>query len=379
MSYRKSLVSLAAVAAAVALGAGGAAAQTPAAQTPATQSTAAGPDAAAKPHAFVKPAKAGDKVAAGYVAPRLAIGQPDLQGVWSNSSNTTLTRPPQFKNLVMNDDEAAKARAANPSNIRQATDDNQNESTKFDGKDLAGGRGYNAFWIDPGNNYANVKGEWRTSWIVDPPSGQIPVSESGKKLIAQMTKRKGSGYDNPEERSLGERCIIGFGGTGGPPMMNVLYNNNYRIVQSPDHVVITVEMNHDARIIPLGKDKKHRPDAIKPYLGDSIGWWEGDTLVVETVNLHPEGGGRASLTDDGKIIERFTRYSDDQILYEFEVDDPALYSQVWKGEVAMNKTTEMYEYACHEGNYGLEGILAGGRAAARAGKDIREAGDRDEG
>ncbi|MDZ4761332.1 MAG: hypothetical protein SGJ21_09700 [Alphaproteobacteria bacterium] len=327
---------------------------------------------------FKAPAKAGDRVAAGYVAPRLAIGQPDLQGVWSNSSNTSLTRPGQFKSLVMTTAEAAEAQAKNPSNIRQATDDNQKtEDGLLDGKDLASGRGYNAFWIDPGTSYANVKGEWRTSWIVDPPSGQVPVSEAGKKLMAKMNSRRGSGYDNPEERSLGERCIIGFGGSGGPPLMNVLYNNNYRITQSPDHVVLTVEMNHDARIIPL--NAKHKPSVIKPYLGDSIGWWEGDTLVVETVNMHPEGGGRANLTEGGKIIERFTRYSDDQVLYEFEVNDPKLYSQVWKGEMALNKTGEMYEYACHEGNYGLEGILAGGRAANRAGKDIREAGDRDEG
>jgi hypothetical protein len=161
-------------------------------------------------------------------------------------------------------------------------------------------------------------------------------------------------------------------------MMNVLYNNNYQIIQAPDHVVIVVEMNHDARIVPL--NAKHKSSALNQYLGDSIGWWERDTLVVETINVNPEGGSQVRLTPGGKITERFTRYSDTQVLYEFEVNDPALYSQVWKGEVGMNKVEgNVYEYACHEGNHGLIGILEGGRAADRAGKDISEKGDRDEG
>jgi hypothetical protein len=135
-------------------------------------------------------------------------------------------------------------------------------------------------------------------------------------------------------------------------------------------------MNHDARIIPL--NGKHKPNVLKPYLGDSVGWWEGDTLVVETININPNGGGSVQLTPGGKVIERFTRYNENQILYEFEVHDPALYTQVWRGEMGLNKSPAIYEYACHEGNYGLEGILAGGRAADREGRDIREAGDRDE-
>lgn len=126
----------------------------------------------------LKPAKEGDRVAAGYVAPRLSFGQPDLQGVWSNASNTRMTKPGNLKSVVMTDEEEAVARANNPSNIRQATDDNQNIGDGLlDGKDLASGRGYNSFWIDPGSTYANVKGTWRASWIVDPPSGQVPFSE----------------------------------------------------------------------------------------------------------------------------------------------------------------------------------------------------------
>jgi hypothetical protein len=364
-------VSLAAMAVALAMSGAGAASAQAAAQTGAR---------VVVPN--LKPAKEGDRVAAGYVAPRLAIGQPDLTGVWSNASNTRMTRAGKFKTLILNDAEAEEARKTDPSNIRQATDDNQTHADGLlDGKDLASGRGYNSFWIDPGSSLANVKGTWRTSWIVDPPSGSVPFSEEGRKLLTSMRGQRGQGrgggYDNPEERGAGERCIVGFGGSGGPPLMNVLYNNNYQIVQTPDHVVIVTEMVHDARIIPIGG--KHKPKAMNPYLGDSIGWWEGDTLVVETININPNGGSQVQLTDTGKIIERFTRYSDAQVLYEFEVHDPRLYSQVWKGEVGLNRVDDnVYEYACHEGNYGLYGILEGGRANDRGGKSNARAGDRDE-
>jgi hypothetical protein len=313
---------------------------------------------------------------AGYTAPRLAIGQPDLTGVWSNASNTRLTRPGNMPRLVMSDAENERARAANPSNIRQANDDNQNANTQFTGKDLASGRGYNAFWIDPGTNYGNVKGTWRTSWIVEPANGQVPFRRD-RPQPAGNRQARGSGYDNPEERSLGERCIVGFGGTSGPPLNNVLYNNNYQIIQSPDAVVIVTEMVHDARIVRL--NARHRPPEVNQYMGDSIGWWEGDTLVVETVNQHPGGGSMVQLSDSGKIIERFTRYNDRQIFYEFEVDDPSLYTQVWRGQMSLNASPAIYEYACHEGNYGLHGILSGGRENDRRGVSNVRSGDRDEG
>jgi hypothetical protein len=311
-----------------------------------------------------------------YKTPRLAIGQPDLQGVWSNASNTRLVRPAQFKSLVMSNDEAAAARRAHPQNIRQATDDNQKEADGLlNGRDLAAGRGYNAFWIDPGTNYSLTKGSWRTSWIVDPPNGQIPLTDDGRKILAARRTDRGTGFDNPEERGMAERCIF-FGGSSGPPLMNGLYNNNYQITQSRDHVIIVAEMVHEPRIIRL--NAKHGPKELNKYSGDSIGWWEGDTLVVETINVNPAGGGQASITPSGKIIERFTRYNDKQILYEFEVNDPALYSQVWKGEVGLNAAPTLYEYACHEGNYGLDGILRGGRANDRKGIVNRSLGGREE-
>ena len=319
-----------------------------------------------------KAAIAAPTVEPGYTVPRLKIGQPDLQGIWSNASNTPLRRPSSMPNLVMSDEENDHARATNPSNIRQATDDNQQQSDGLgDGKDLEGGRGYNAFWIDPGSSYANVKGTWRTSWIVEPANGQVPMKRgvSGN----PYGPRLGSGYDHPEERNLNERCIIL--GTSGPPIGNYLYNNNLQIVQSPDHVVIVSEMIHDARIIPL--NATHKAKELSPWMGDSIGWWEGDTLVVETINM-TRGGSGVMISPSGKITERFSRYSEKQVFYEFEVDDPSIYSQTWKGQMALNASDGMYEYACHEGNHGLLGILEGGRAADRDGRDISEEGDREE-
>jgi hypothetical protein len=312
----------------------------------------------------------------GYKVPRLKDGKPDITGVWSNASNTSLRRPASAKNLVMTDAEAEEARASNPQNIRQQTDDNQKITDgKLDGKDLARGRGYNSFWIDPGNNYALVKGTWRTSWIVDPPNGQVP-SKSGAGGRGRggfgggPARVNGYGYNNPEERNLNERCIIL--GTSGPPIGNYLYNNTTRITQSPDYVVIESEMIHDARIIPL--NAKHKPKELAPWMGDSIGWWDGDTLVVETVNMQ-RGGGSVQLSDSGKITERFTRYNDRQVFYEFEVSDPELYTQPWKGQMSLNAVNGMYEYACHEGNYAMPGILEAGRKADREGRVANEEGD----
>ncbi|MFM1897428.1 MAG: hypothetical protein RLZZ385_2502 [Pseudomonadota bacterium] len=299
-----------------------------------------------------------------YEPPRTEYGRPDLQGYWTNASLTNLQRFGRYDGLVIPHDQIEAVTAANAQVVRAETDDGLVPGELLDGSDLAQGRGYNAFWVDPGTSYGLVKGEYRSSWIIDPPSGRIPFSEEGNRLRREHRAQFGSD-DGPEGRSLGERCIIGFGSTGGPPMNNVLYNNLYQIVQTNDYVVILVEMVHDARIIPIGsKGAPHRPAEHQPWLGDSIGWWEGDTLVVETVNLHWQQApfNSAPLSAQGRIIEKFTRYSDEQILYEFEVEDPVYYTASWKGEMSLNHSDEMlYEYACHEGNYGLIGILAGAR------------------
>ncbi len=302
-----------------------------------------------------------------YEPPRLATGKPDLQGDWSTATNTPFTRAPAHERLVLTEEEAIQAIASHPQNVRQATDDNQSlEDGLLTGADLNRGRGYNAFWIDPGTSYAIVKGEWRSSWIVHPEDGQIPdLTEEGRALTASLAERyRGGGDDNPEERSLAERCILGLSASGGPPLRSSLYNNNITIVQTPDHVVIMSEMNHDARIVRL--DAGHRDDGVEPWMGDSIGRWEGDTLVVETVDVHPaqRTGGRMPLSEDAVITERFTRWNDHQIFYEFEVEDPRTYAGAWRGEMAFNRTDDgVFEYACHEGNHGLVGILAAGRRA----------------
>lgn len=298
-----------------------------------------------------------------YEPPRTASGKPDFQGYWTNASLTAMQRNANFDELVIPPNRVADVTASHPQNVRQATDDGLVQGQLLDGSDLGEGRGYNAFWVDPGSQYGTVMGEVRSSWVVYPENGRIPYSEEGSRLRRLQFASLNSN-DGPEGRSLGERCLIGFGSTGGPPMNNVLYNNMYQIVQTDDYLVILVEMVHDARIIPINGE--HRPDPLKPWLGDSVAWWEGDTLVVETVNLHPQQSAQnsAALSEQGKVIERFTRWSDTQIVYEFEVTDPVYYTETWRGEMSFNATdTKLYEYACHEGNYGLIGILAGARRA----------------
>lgn len=342
--------------------------------------------------------QAGAQSAPGYAAPKTSWGAPDLQGVWSNASITDLQRSPQYPNLVLTPEEAARMEGSDYYNNRTREDAkpaDPNDKTLLDGTDLLSGGGYNAFWVDQGSKVAMVKGELRSSWITDPPNGRIPrkgaAAEPAPQPAAATTPtgapRPGSAtvqgpgavsrnaggapgsFDNIETRPIGERCLIGFGNTGGPVMNNVLYNNHYQIVQAPEHVMILVEMVHDARVIPLTRDRK-RPDAIKPWLGDSIGWYEGDTLVVETRSVNPQQRGYLSAT--GVLTERFTRWNDRQVTYAFEVNDPALYSQPWKGEMAMNLSPEpLYEYACHEGNYAMEGILAGARKEEREGRVVK--------
>ena len=306
-----------------------------------------------------------------YEPPRTISGHPDFQGFWTNASLTTLQRAVNYEEfgLVIPDEQLEEVTANNHQNVRQATDDNQVQGALPDGSDLARGRGYNAFWVDPGSRFGVIDGQARTSWITFPENGRIPFSEQGNELRREYRARFFGNY-GPEGRSLGERCIIGFGGTGGPLMNNVLYNNLYQIVQTDDYFMILVEMVHDTRIIPIGGE--HRPAELAPWLGDSVANWDGDTLVIESINLHPRQAPQhaAPLSDQGKIVERLTRIADDEILYEFTVNDPVYYTQEWGGEMVFNGTDTMpYEYACHEGNYGLEGILAGARRLELLGED----------
>lgn len=303
-----------------------------------------------------------------YKPPRTRDGKPDLQGFWTNSAVTDLERPAHVTKLVLSEQEAAELISKDELVHRVITDAVPTHPTTglLDGSDLLAGRGYNAFWIDPGLQVGRVKGEFRSSWIVEPASGRIPYSEAGRAHATAMRARAQS-YDGPEVRPLGDRCLATTGRVG-PPMVNGLYNNNYQIIQTPTHVVILSEMVQHARVVRLGG--KHVPSSIRPMFGDAIGWWDGDTLVVENTNFHPmhhQHAHPAYLSASAKVTERFSRYSNDQLLYEYTVEDPTLYTQPWHGESSFNATPEpMFEYACHEGNYALLGILSGAREQEKA-------------
>ena len=265
-----------------------------------------------------------------FAAPKNAMDQPDLSGHWTNASSTTLERDPAFGDrLTMSEEEtAALPRGATP--------------MKIDGK-------------------------VRTSFLVAPADGQLPdltLQARGQLEDRRAKFPRGLGYgrgDNPESMTYAERCLRDFGSSLGPPMMPVGYNNTYQIVQTPDHVMILVEMIHDARIIPIGGE--HRPDAIRSWMGDSIGRYEGDTLVVETTNFRPGLAFRGA-PDNITLVERFERVSDTQILYSFEINEPDVFTAPIRAEVAMSATKgPALEYACHEGNYSFGNQLQTQRLA----------------
>lgn len=292
-----------------------------------------------------------------YEVPRTSFGAPDLQGTYNIATVTMLERGEQFGDkLVISEEEAARIGQTGESYL-----DTLIENT---GGDEATVGGYNTFWMDPGEQMAKINGEIRTSIIVEPENGRLPWAEGALQGIFAARAQYGE-FDGPEVRPMAERCLVGFGSTGGPPMLPVLYNNHKQIVQTEDYVMIMAEMNHDARIVRM-RDSEHSD--IPKWLGDSIGHYDGDTLVVETTNFHPQQGFRGALrhffflSPNAVVTERFTRVDEDTLLYNFTVDDSAMYSRPWTGELPMNAVEDLiYEYACHEGNYAMPGILAGGR------------------
>jgi hypothetical protein len=320
-------------------------------------------------------------VRAGYTVPRLSTGKPDLSGVWTNATATSLERARDLGDkLILSDAEMqAMERETFERNERQNARTPKEIQENWDkiarGPDTldecrSGSRGpacgYNAGWTDPGDWVMRVNGQGRTSLITYPANGRMPPRVAGatqpRPRIVQTSEEdttRGEA-DNPEDRSLGERCIMSFGMSSGPVMTDQLYNNTYQFVQTADHFVIWVEMVHDARIIPIGG--KHRTDGVRPWMGDSIGRWEGDTLVVETINFNPQQNIRGA-GPNVKVIERFTRVAPDRVHYAFHVEDPNTWTQPWGGEYEFAQGDgQVYEYACHEGNHGLLGILMGARA-----------------
>ncbi|MEQ1610289.1 MAG: hypothetical protein ABL956_15170 [Hyphomonadaceae bacterium] len=315
----------------------------------------------------------------GYRPERTSFGQPDLQGYWTNSSATSVTRPPGLRDLEVDDDVAAAFVAKQPFVVAQNKQEEKFRTGELSGDSLPESgnaksasfaqEGYNTYWMDVATRLMKINGNNRTSWIVEPADGQLPFTAGGKTIVDEYNKMtgynyaEGGNYSDPELLPAQERCIIGFTAKSGPLLMSGLYNGNYQIVQTPNHVVIQIEMIHDARIVPL--NAIHGPAVLRPWFGDSTGWWDGDTLVVETRNVNPLHGlqGPIYLSKEGKVVERFTRTSADAMLYEFEVTDPVFYSAPIRGEVAVRRGQRIYEYACHEGNYAMPNILGGSRIA----------------
>ena len=316
-----------------------------------------------------------------YTPPRMPDGHPDLQGVYDLATLTPLERR-SGTSMVLTKEQAAKLENA-AAGVREKGDAplDPNRTAPPKGGDGSPGPygnvgGYNYGWLDPGSSYNVVDGQKRASIIVDPADGRTPpLTPEGQKRMAAMRYRptadttesndpgleKAPGaYDDPERRPLGERCILGFGSTSGPPMLpDYFYNNLHQIVQTKDSVMILSEMVHDARIVRM--NAKHLPSSMRLWFGDSVGHWEGDTLVVDTTNFTDKTRFHGA-TENLHVTEYFTRVGPRTLLYRFTIDDPETWTRPWTGEFSWPMTDEhIYEYACHEGNYALGDILRGAR------------------
>jgi hypothetical protein len=288
---------------------------------------------------------------ASYAPPRLKSGKPDLQGLWSNALVTPLERPADLADKeFLTEDEAREYQAKRVAAVnRDARPDDAAADILL---------AYNDFWWDSGTSAVRTL---RTSLIVDPPNGRIPeLTEAAKRRVAATPPPSA---DGPETQGLSTRCI--YYATAGPPMLPGSYNNNYQIVQTDDHVLIVNEMVHETRIIPLD-GRPFPPDEIRQWRGSSRGHWDGDTLVVETRNRRADTPLRGS-SENMRLTERFTRVADEVLLYEFTVNDPEAFTQPWTVQITSQRVEDelMYEYACHEGNKSMSGILGGARAAER--------------
>ncbi len=314
-----------------------------------------------------------------WVMPRTSDGHPDLQGNWSNATITPLGRP-RGQGPVLTPDQVAEIEGRREEFIEvlSATSDPNREAPAVGGVrtgdfafDAASGGtgGYNYVYIDGGDRVAIYNGESRSSLVTNPADGRIPsLTPEARQRRSERSEfnRQFGAYDNPENRPLSDRCLMSFGSNAGPPMLpNYFYNNNYTIVQTADHIMIMTEMVHDVRIIRMG-ERVPLPEQVRPWMGDSWGHWEDDTLVIETTNLHPLQRFNGNPSDNLKVIERLTRVDQSTINYEFTIIDPETYTAEWGGEVPMKALEGLiYEYACHEGNYALGAILSGARYQER--------------
>lgn len=301
-----------------------------------------------------------------WTPPRTPDGQPDLQGIWNSATGTPIERPDELKGKEFFTEQEAR----DWENTMQARN---RKDGKADDPGVPGT--YNdAFW-EMGTKTVKTL---RTSIVIDPPDGKVPALTPAAAAARQQKIDRIFHPDGPEDLGLGDQCLM-FS-TGAPPMLPYNYNSNYRIVQTKDYVAIYVEMVHDTRIIPLDRPqdrRKHLPSSVGLWYGDSVGHWEGDTLVVDTTNFIEKSSFYFQLPyqvttgpfadANMHVVERFRRLDADTILYQFDVDDPTAYVRPWKGEYTMSAAPgPIYEYACHEGNYGLPDVLKGARAQEKA-------------
>ena len=305
-----------------------------------------------------------------WVVPRTPDGHPDLQGNWTNVTLTPFQRAEDRGPVFTAEEVARREQGAQDRVISGAQPSDPDRPAPPAGGNIGA---YNNVYFEQASRVAVINGELRSSLLTNPPNGRRPslTPEAERRLQERREFRSQFGeFDNPENRSLIERCLL-FAGNAGPPMIpNGAYNNNYTIVQTADYVMIHPEVVHDTRIIRMGEPDPP-PDHIRQWLGFSWGRWEGDVLVVETTNFHPLQDFRGiPPTDDLKVIERFTRVDQETILYEFTIDDPTTYTEPWGGEVPMKALhNRLYEYACHEGNYALSNVLSGARYQERMEKE----------
>lgn len=305
-------------------------------------------------------------LAQNYEVPQTEWGVPDLQAVWKHSSIIPFERPRELGDKrFYTEEEALEIERAEQ---QRFDEDNEpldpNRPPPVIAESLPPIGNYDLFWREDAQFIPTINGEMRTSAIIDPPNGRMPetlpaVMNQLRELRANLPDRN----DGPEGRGLGERCLVGFGPTSGPVMMPVIYNSNHQIVQSPGYVTIVTEMVHDARIIKITNDRNPAAKSQKKWLGDSIGHWEDDTLVVETKYFNDWHRLRGFPVDNLTLTETFRREADNKLIYGFKVNDPNIFASEFSGEFPLSRLDgNLYEYACHEGNHGMVGILAGARA-----------------
>ena len=304
--------------------------------------------------------------ASGQTAPKTAWGDPDLGGIWDFRTITPLQRPQDLGDKeFLTEEEAANLELEvieRNQELLERPPERTTAANQVDRRSDGTPGFYNNFWLDQGTRAVETR---RTSLIIDPPDGRVPemTPEAQERAAAAAAYREEHPADSWLDRSTSDRCLLGF--NAGPPLSPGGYNQNMQIFQTPDHVVMVTEMVHTARFVPLD-DRPPLPGHMSQWVGDSRGHWEGETLVIETRNFNLDRRWR-NTTDSLTLVERLTRVDADTLEYEYTVTDPNTWTRPWTAQIPLNRTdVPMFEYACHEGNLSMDGILAGARADERA-------------